>query len=115
MNEPARARDEVCERKERIGFVVLQHLLTIAGEDAVPRVPGYIAADLALPFEEAVEVLELLAEEGMISWAAWTGPVQVTTAGAEYVTARAGRRRSVRRGQTRGREALFGRRPAHRR
>lgn len=83
-------------RKERLGYVVLQHVHNLA-EDAGGALSAHqIAADLAIPAAELREILEMLTRRGLVEWDGTGGVALPTRAGMDYLTRAAGRRRSVR-------------------
>lgn len=84
------------ERRERLGYVVLQHLDTLVGDATGSLAAEHIAADLAIPAEELREILDMLAVRGFIDWDGTRGPALPTPRASEYLARVAGRRRSVR-------------------
>lgn len=84
------------ERKERLGYVILQHLDTLVDDATGTLVADHIAADLAIPARELREILDMLARRGFIDWDGARGHALPTTEGSDYLARAAGRRRSVR-------------------
>ncbi len=96
MRRPgARAATE-SERKERLGYVILQHLDTFVDDATGTLVADHIAADLAIPADELHEILDMLTRRGFIDWDGTRGHALPTTEGSDYLAHTAGRRRSVR-------------------
>ncbi len=93
--DPARAGDEA-KRKERLGFIVLQHIHTLTDEAAGALLPELIATDLAINLGETRELLTALVDQGFVAWDGGNGTALSTREGANYVLRVAGRRRSVR-------------------
>ena len=90
--------DETAEtrRKERLGYIVLQHVHTFSAEPSLALSPDNIASALAITYDEVREILTKLAEQGFVSWAAPNAAVLVTREGEDYLLHGAARRRSVR-------------------
>jgi hypothetical protein len=84
------------ERKERLGYVVLQHLDTLVDEAAGNLETDNIAADLAIPPEELRDILDMLTVRGLIDWDGTRGLALPTPRGSDYLARVADRRRSVR-------------------
>ena len=97
MSERAeRERDPVAEEQERISFILLQHVYTLACEGQGLLLPAKIAADLALSSAEVVQFIAHLTYEGFLEWEGTGRPVGITQKGVEYIERLALRRRSLR-------------------
>jgi hypothetical protein len=96
MNRDPTEPDEVKKRQERLGFVVLQHILTLTDDAAGALLPELIATDLAIPLDETRDILAMLTDKGFIAWDGGAGTALATKEGENYVLRVAGRRRSVR-------------------
>ena len=97
MSERAeRVRDRATEEKERIGFILLQHVYTLACEGQGLLIPTRIAADLALGVDEVVQLVTHLADEGFLEWEGMGRPVGIAPKGVDYIERLALRRRSLR-------------------
>ena len=83
-------------RKERLGFIVLQHIHTLDSEPALALLPDVIASTLAITPGETREILTMLAAQGYVGWTGPDGPAALTDEGEDYLLRRADRRRSVR-------------------
>jgi hypothetical protein len=94
---PRSPRDGVeLHRRERLGYVVLQHIHTFTPDAAAALQPELIANSLVMTIEETREILEMLADQGFIEWNGAAGAAVITAEGANYLLRQAGRRRSVR-------------------
>jgi hypothetical protein len=97
MSEQAeRVRDLVAEEKERTGFILLQHVYSLACEGQGLLLAGKIAADLALPPSRVVELVAHLTYEGFLVWEGTGRPVGISQKGVDYIEHLALRRRSLR-------------------
>jgi hypothetical protein len=96
MNRDPAGASEERKRKERLGFVILQHLQTLTADAAGALLPELIATDLAMPVDETREILAMLTEQGFVAWDGGAGAALATKEGEDYVLRLAGRRRSVR-------------------
>jgi hypothetical protein len=96
MSHTERRRDAACESMERLGFVILQHLLNLRGEERSAQRPAELATGLAISTDELATILGRMSDEGLVYWAGPLSPVTLSTRGAEYLRREAGRRHSVR-------------------
>ncbi len=83
-------------RKERLSYVVLQHVQNLAGDAGGSLAASQIAADLAIPAAELREILEMLTRRDLVEWDGTGGVAIPTHEGTDYLRRAAGRRRSVR-------------------
>jgi hypothetical protein len=91
-----RQRNSEWEGRERLTFAVLQHVLSLDGEDLHQSLSTRIASDLAMERDETRDVLHALAAAGLIDWSPGGTRAAIATAGVRYIEREAGRRRSVR-------------------
>jgi hypothetical protein len=97
MSEQAeRLRDPAAEEKERLSFILLQHVYSLACEGDGLLVPTKIAADLALPPDQVVQLIAHLTYEGFLDWEGTGRPVGITQKAIDYIDRLALRRRSLR-------------------
>jgi hypothetical protein len=96
MSESERMRDSETEEKERISFILLQHVYSLSREDDGVLVVGRIASALALPVAEVVQIVAHLTYTGFLSWEGTGRPVGITEKGIEYIEHLAHRRHSLR-------------------
>ena len=97
MSERAeRARDHALEEKERISFILLQHVYSLACEGQGVLVPSKIASDLALPAAEVVQLIAHLTYQGFLEWEGTGRPVGISQKGVDYIERLAHRRRTLR-------------------
>ena len=97
MSESAeRVRDVAVEERERISFILLQHVYSLACEGYGLLVPAKIALDLALPPEEMVQIIAHLTYQGFLEWEGTGRPVAISQKGVDYIEHLAHRRRSLR-------------------
>jgi hypothetical protein len=96
MSETERTRDLATEEKERISFILLQHVYSLACEGQGWLVVGKIAADLALPVAEVVQIVAHLTYAGFLEWEGTGRPVGITQKGVDYIEHLAHRRHSLR-------------------
>lgn len=96
MTSRAGRRDPDRERKERLTFIVLQHVESLGSETSTQPIPPRIADELAMDCFELEELLEALAAAELIVWTGGRDAVRIAPAGTEYVRTGARRRRSVR-------------------
>ena len=97
MSEQAeRLRDPAAEERERISFILLQHVYSLACEGQGLLVPSRIAADLALPSAQVLQLLSHLTYEGFLEWDGTGQPVGISQKAIDYIDRLALRRRSLR-------------------
>lgn len=81
----------------RDGFVLLQHLHSLAGEDGAEEILGARAAhDLGVSVEYLEEVADYLVEQGYVVYGGGGAGLRLTAEGRDYLIRHAERRRSVR-------------------
>jgi hypothetical protein len=96
MSDTERKRDLAVEEKERTSFILLQHVYSLACEGHGLLVVGKIAADLALPVSEVVQIVAHLTYAGFLEWEGTGRPVGITQKGIDYIEHLAHRRHSLR-------------------
>jgi len=89
-------RDEERERKERERFIVLLHVYTVTAHEWSAVTVERIASALALAYDEARAILDLLLLHSYVVPVGGGTGVVVGKRGAEYIERLAGRRRSLR-------------------
>lgn len=90
-----RKRDLAAEERERVSFILLQHVYSLCGERE-SLVVGKIATDLALPVATAVQIVAHLTYAGFLEWEGTGRPVGISQKGTEYIERLAHRRRTLR-------------------
>ena len=97
MSETAeRVRDPAAEEKERISFILLQHVYSLACEGNGVLAVAKIASDLALPPAQLVQVVAHLTYAGFLVWEGTGRPVGISQKGVDYIEHLAHRRHSLR-------------------
>ena len=92
MNESERTRDLAAEEKERVSFILLQHVYSLACEGRGVVAVGRLASDLGLPVGFAVQVVAHLTYADFLAWEGTGRPVGITEKGVQYIE-RLGHRR----------------------
>jgi Mn-dependent DtxR family transcriptional regulator len=96
MGEYHRSRDLAAEENERISFILLQHVYSLATEEAETLVIGRVASDLGLLPEQVVHLVAHLTYAGFLSWEGTSRPIGITDKGIDFIEKLAHRRRSIR-------------------
>lgn len=96
MSETERKRDLAAEERERISFILLQHVYSLSCEGQAVLVVGKIASDLALPVATVVQLVAHLTYAGFLQWEGTGRPVTIAQKGVEYIERLAHRRRTLR-------------------
>ena len=97
MSDSERPRDPAIEERERLSFIVLQHLYSLADDEEADLMRiGRVASELALPTEDAVQIVAHLTYAGFLAWEGTGRPVRITAKGSGYIEELAHRRHSLR-------------------
>lgn len=98
MSDYARHRDLALEEKERLSFIILQHVYSLSedpeAEEALRL--GRIATDLDIAPPELVQLIAHLTYVGFLHWESTGRPIGITRKGTDYIDTLAHRRHSLR-------------------
>lgn len=95
MNESERTRDPEAEEKERVSFILLQYVYSLACEGQGVVAVGRVASDLGLPVGFAVQVVAHLTYAGFLAWEGTGRPVALAEKGVEFIERLGYRRRML--------------------